>query len=336
MSETRQICLKSRPEGIPTAENFELRTVSLPPLQDGEVLVRNLFMSVDPYMRGRMRDAPSYTPPFQIGAALEGRAIGEVVESRDPAFRPGDRVRSDYGWREQFTTEGRRLLKLPVTEDIPASAFLGVLGIPGFTAWSGLTQIGKPQDGETIFVSGAAGAVGSVVAQMGKILGCRVIASAGSTEKCDWLTSLGIDHVVNYRTETDLLSAVRAGAPDGINVYFDNVGGKHLEVAIELARPFARFVECGMISAYNATEPVPGPHNIIMVIGKSLRMRGFIVLEFMPLYDQFVTEMTGWIRAGKMQWQETVIAGLENAPEAFIGLFSGRNIGKMVVDLRAG
>lgn len=333
MPQSRQILLQSRPEGTPTAQNFAVETVSLADPGDGQVLVRNRFMSVDPYMRGRMRDIPSYAPPFQVGKAMEGGAVGEVVESRNPAFAVGDQVSSNNGWREYFLSDGKDLSKLPADTGVPLSAFLGVLGMPGLTAWSGLTQIGKPKAGDTVFVSGAAGAVGSVVAQVAKILGCTVIGSAGSDDKCDWLRSVGVDHAINYRREPDLLAAVRKAAPKGIDIYFDNVGGAHLEVAIEVARPHARFVECGMISAYNATEPAPGPRNIIMVIGKSLTMRGFIVLEFSSLEDEFTRRMAGWIRDGRVKWQETVVEGIEAAPGAFIGLFSGQNSGKMVVRL---
>lgn len=334
MLESRQIILKSRPDGVPSKDNFELQEVRLPSPADGELLIRNLCMSVDPYMRGRMRDVPSYVPPYQVGKPLDGRAIGRVMESNHPDYQPGDLLRSELGWREAFISNGEGLFKLPDLADVPPSAFLGVLGIPGMTAWSGFTQIGQPKAGETVFVSGAAGAVGSVVVQLARILGCKVVASAGSEEKCEWLKSLGADHVINYRQTTDLLAAVRQAAPDGIDIYFDNVGGEHLEVAIETARPFARFVECGMISAYNATTPVPGPRNIIMVIGKSLRMQGFIVREFYHLQDEFIASMADWIRSGQVQWQETLFDGLETAPDAFIGLFSGRNIGKMVVQLQ--
>jgi NADPH-dependent curcumin reductase CurA len=225
------------------------------------------------------------------------------------------------------------LEKLPRQAGVPDQAFLGVLGMPGLTGYAGLREIGQPKAGETVFVSGGAGAVGSVVAQVAKAMGCTVVATAGSDAKCDWLRSRGVDHAINYRTCGKLLDAVRAAAPKGIDVYFDNVGGEHLEVAIEVARPFARFAECGMIANYNDTAPAAGPRNIIQVVGKSLRIRGFIVSEFASLRPQFLKDMMGWIASGQMAWEETVFDGVEKAPEAFIGLFSGANTGKMLVKL---
>jgi len=331
---SREVRLKSRPVGLPTADNFELASVELGAPGEGEVLVRNRWMSVDPYMRGRMYDRESYVPPFQIGAALQGGAVGEIVESRHPDYAPGDLVMSFLGWREGFVAAPAAAMmeKLPADTGVPAQTFLGVLGMPGLTAYAGLLEIGQPKPGETVFVSGAAGAVGSLVAQIARIKGCTVVASAGSDEKCAWLKAAGIDHAVNYK-RGDLLAQVQAAAPKGIDVYFDNVGGEHLEVAIETARPFARLVECGMISAYNDTEPTPGPRNIIMVVGKSLRIRGFIVSEFASLRPQFIADMSGWIREGKIRWEETVEEGVANAPAAFLKLFSGGNTGKMLVKL---
>jgi hypothetical protein len=329
--ESREIRLKSRPEGKPGAAHFEVASVALPDPGPGEVLVRNRFLSVDPYMRGRMYDRPSYVPPFQIGAALEGGAVGEIVQSNDPGFNQGDLVNSMWGWREAYVAPAASLQKLPELPGIPPQAFLGVLGMPGLTAWAGLLEVGQPKAGETLFVSGAAGAVGSLVAQIGRLKGLTVVASAGTDAKCAWLKAAGIDHAINYRTAPSLLAAVRAAAPKGIDLYFDNVGGEHLEVAIEVARPFARLVECGMIAGYN--EAVPGPRNIIMVVGKSLRMQGFIVTQFQHLQQAFVTEMAGWIAAGQIRWEETVRDGIEATPAAFIGLFEGANTGKMLVRL---
>lgn len=331
--DSREIRLKSRPEGKPALAHFELAQVTLPAPAAGEVQVRNRFMSVDPYMRGRMYDRPSYVPPFAIGAALEGGAVGEVVVSNDPGFAPGDLVLSMLGWREAFNAPAGALTRLQRLPGVPESAFLGILGMPGLTAWAGLTQIGEPKAGETVFVSGGAGAVGSAVAQVAKNLGCTVVATAGSDAKCDWLKAAGVDHAINYRTCSSLLEAVRAAAPKGIDIYFDNVGGEHLEVAIELARPFARLVECGMIAQYNATEPPPGPRNIIMVVGKSLKMQGFIVTQFAHLQPQFLAQMGDWIAQGKLRWEETVKEGIDQAPAAFIGLFEGANMGKMLVRL---
>ncbi len=333
MTTSREIRLKSRPVGMPQPEHFELASVELGAPGAGEVLVRNRYMSVDPYMRGRMYDRPSYVPPFQLGEVLQGGAVGEVIESNDPSLAPGDLVNSMFGWREAYVAPAAALQKLPSIPGVPVQAFLGVLGMPGLTAWSGLLEIGQPKEGETVFVSGGAGAVGSVVAQIAKIKGCTVVASAGSDEKCAWLKAAGIDHAINYKTAPNLLAAVKAAAPKGIDVYFDNVGGEHLEVAIELARPFARLVECGMITNYNATGPTPGPRNIIMVVGKSIRMQGFIVTQFAHLQPQFLDDMGGWIAEGRIRWEEAVFDGVAKAPDAFVGLFSGSNTGKMLVRL---
>ncbi len=333
MTQSREIRLKSRPEGTPAAAHFELATVDVGQPGAGEVLVRNSFMSVDPYMRGRMYDRASYVPPFQVGAVLQGGAIGEVVASGAEGFAPGDLVSSMFGWREAFVAPAAALEKLPRQAGVPDQAFLGVLGMPGLTGYAGLREIGQPKPGETVFVSGGAGAVGSVVAQVAKIMGCTVVATAGTDAKCDWLRARGVDHAINYKTCGNLLEAVRSAVPKGIDVYFDNVGGEHLEVAIEMARPMARFAECGMISGYNSMEAMPGPRNIIQVVGKSLRIRGFIVSEFASLRPQFFADMMGWIAEGKLAWEETVFEGVDKAPDAFIGLFSGGNTGKMLVKL---
>ncbi|MEI6485520.1 MAG: NADP-dependent oxidoreductase [Sphingomonadales bacterium] len=333
MTTSREVRLASRPVGVPTADNFSVASISLPAPGPGEVLVENRFMSVDPYMRGRMYDRPSYVPPFQIGEALQGGAIGVVVESNADGWRKGDIVSSMFGWREAFVAPAAALEKLDVPGGIPMEAFLGVLGMPGLTAWAGFTQIGKPKQGDVVFVSGAAGAVGSIVVQVAKRRGCTVIASAGSDEKCAWLKGLGVDHAINYRTCGNLLAAVQAAAPTGIDIYFDNVGGEHLEVAIEVARPFARLIECGMISSYNDTDPAPGPRNMVQIVGKSLTLRGFIVMEFAGLRSEFLAEVGPWIRKGLLKWEETVFEGIEQAPAAFIGLFEGKNTGKMLVKL---
>lgn len=329
---SREIRLKSRPVGMTKIADFEAAEVELASPAAGQVVVRNLWMSVDPYMRGRMYDRPSYVPPFQIGEALQGGAIGEVVESADSSFAPGDLVSSMFGWREGFVAPASALEKLPASH-VPPQAYLGVMGMPGLTAYAGLLEIGQPKPGETVFVSGGAGAVGSIVAQIAKLKGCTVVASAGSDAKCDWLRAAGVDHAINYK-HGNLLDQVRTAAPKGIDVYFDNVGGEHLEVAIELARVNARLVECGMIDSYNAAEPTPGPRNMMMVVGKSLTIRGFIVsVNFPQLRPQFLTDMGGWLAAGKIKAEETVMHGIDKAPDAFLGLFSGSNTGKMLIKL---
>jgi NADPH-dependent curcumin reductase CurA len=327
---SREIRLHSRPIGLPAPDNFALAAAEAPEPKAGEVQVRNLWMSVDPYMRGRMYDRPSYVPPFELGKALQGHTIGEVAASGDPAFKAGDLVTHMWGWREAVTAPAASFTKVE-THGLPPQALIGVVGMPGLTAYAGLLELGQPKAGETVFVSGAAGAVGSVVCQIAKIKGCEVVGSVGSADKAAWLESRGIS-AVQYK-KGDLLGQVRAAAPRGLDIYFDNVGGEHLEVALEVARPFARFVECGMIANYNATEPPSGPRNVTYIVGKQIRIEGFIVGRFQHLQPQFVRDMAEWISTGALVFEETVMTGVENAPAAFIGLFSGANTGKMLVKL---
>lgn len=329
---SREIRFKSRPVGAPSPENFELATIELRDPGPGQVLVRNSWMSVDPYMRGRMFDRPSYVPPFEVGKALQGGAIGTVLQSNDPRYKPGDLVESMFGWREAFVAAGDHVSPLPKS-DLPPQAYLGVLGIPGMTAYVGLERIASPKQGEVVFISGAAGAVGSIACQIAKLKGCTVVASAGSDEKLRWLAELGVDAGVNYKTAPNLLDAVRAAAPRGIDIFFDNVGGEHLEVAFEVARPFARFIACGMIAIYNNTEPTPGPSNMTYIIGKRLRIEGFIVSDFLDMREKFFAEMGQWVKEGRIKTEETVENGIENAPKAFLNLFTGGNTGKMLVKL---
>jgi hypothetical protein len=294
-------------------------------------------MTVDPYMRGRMNDVKSYTPPFAIGEALTGGAIGQVTASAHPAFAVGDVVSSMAGWREAFTArpEAVGLTRLPDT-DLGPQTFLGALGMPGLTAYAGLLRIGAPRPGETVFVSGAAGAVGSLVCQIAKIKGCYVVGSAGGARKCEWLRSLGVDAVIDYKSVGAggaLTRALREAAPKGVDVYFDNVGGDHLTAAIDCANVFARMPICGMISLYNADRPQPGPHNMTMIIGKRIRIEGLLVTDHSDMQAQFVAEMSDWIRSGRIVHEETVMEGIERAPDAFLGLFSGENTGKMLVRL---
>lgn len=334
---SREWALASRPVGDPKPSDFEMKTVSVPAPSDGEIQVRNSWMSVDPYMRGRMRDVESYVPPFQIGETMQGGAVGRVTASAHPDYAEGDLVSSMAGWREAWTArpEDVMAMKLPET-GLPESAFLGVAGMPGLTAYAGILRIAELKEGDTVFVSGAAGAVGSTVCQIAKIKGATVIGSAGGRQKCDFVKSIGADHVIDYREAggfKGLVGALREASPKGIDVYFDNVGGDHLTAAIECARPFARFALCGMISQYNDTEPAPGPHNMIMCVGKQLKLQGFIVSSHQDMQADFLRDMAEWIPAGKMQFQETVMEGIEEAPAAFMGLFSGANTGKMLVKL---
>lgn len=331
--QSREIRLKSRPVGMPTAANFELATRDVAQPSDGEVLVRNIWMSVDPYMRGRMMDRESYVPPFQIGEALQGGAIGQVVASKSAGLNVGDYVQSMFGWREYEVAKAEAFQKVDPALG-PIEAYLGVLGMPGMTAYAGLMRIGELKDGDNVFVSAASGAVGSVVCQLAKAHGCYVVGSAGSDEKCRWLEEVaGIDKAINYKTCGDLDKAVGAAFPKGIDVYFENVGGAHLEAAINHMRPFGRLALCGMIEQYNDTAPRPGPSNIIQAVGKSLKLQGFIVSNHFDLLPAFYKEMGELIKAGKMKWQETVENGIENAPKAFMNLFTGANTGKMLVKI---
>jgi NADPH-dependent curcumin reductase CurA len=332
MTTSREIRLKSRPVGMPTADNFELATVTLPQPAPGEVQVRNRWMTVDPYMRGRMNDVKSYAPPFQIGEAMQGGAVGEVVASNDPAFKAGDLVQSFFGWREAFNAPAAMVQALD-THGLPPQAFLGVAGMPGMTAWVGLLKIAALKDGDVVFVSGAAGAVGQIVCQIAKLKGHTVIGSAGGADKIAYLKEIGVDHAIDYKAEPDLTAAVMRAAPDGIDVYFDNVGGAHLEAALMAARPFGRFALCGAISQYNATDLGPGVRGLIMAVGKQLRLEGFIVSSHFNELPVFVGEVAGWIAEGKVRWRETVEDGIENAPAAFLKLFKGENLGKMLVRL---
>ena len=332
--QSREIRLTSRPDGMPTAANFELATVEVPEPGAGEVQVKNLFMSVDPYMRGRMTDRASYVPPFELGKALQGGAVGEVIASNDPNFQPGDLVNSMFGWREAFTAAPASAMMQKIeTHGLPPQAFLGVAGMPGLTAYVGLLKIALMKEGETVFVSAAAGAVGQIVCQIAKIKGGTVIGSAGGPEKCAYLKDIGVDHVIDYKATKDLTAALAEAAPKGIDVYFDNVGGDHLEAALNAARPFARFALCGAISMYNDTAPTPGPSNLMMAVGKNLRLEGFIVSFHFDMMPAFVKDAAEWIQAGKLTWRETIDEGIENAPGAFIKLFTGENTGKMLVKL---
>jgi NADPH-dependent curcumin reductase CurA len=332
MTTVREIRLKSRPSGLPTHDNFELASVELPDPGPGEVQVRNLWMTVDPYMRGRMNDAKSYTPPFALGKVMDGGAVGEVTASNDPAFKAGDLVQSGFGWREGFNAPAAAVQKLDAM-GLPPQTFLGAAGMPGLTAYAGLLKIAALKDGDVVFVSGAAGAVGSMVVQIAKAKGHTVIGSAGGPEKVAFLKEIGVDQAIDYKAEKDLTAALARAAPEGIDVYFDNVGGDHLVAALNAARPFARFALCGAISMYNATELPPGPPNLMLMVGKQLRMEGFIVSSSWDMMPAFHRDLAQWVKEGKVTWKETVFEGIEKAPDAFVGLFKGENLGKMLVKL---
>jgi NADPH-dependent curcumin reductase CurA len=332
---SREIRLKSRPAGMPSPTNFELAEVQLPDPGPGQVLVRNAYMTVDPYMRGRMVDRKSYVPPFQIGEALTGGAVGQVVATGAGAqFKVGDHVMSMAGWREMFLANGPELMvqKIDPIPGIGIQSYLGSLGMPGLTAYAGLLRIAEFKPEDSVFVSAASGAVGQIVVQIAKAKGAKhVVGSASSDEKCAYLKEIGCDDVICYKSCGDLNAAVAKAFPDGIGVYFDNVGGAHLEAALGNMRQFGRLAECGMIEQYNATDMPPGPRNMILIVGLSLTVRGFIVSNHYDMLPDFMRDMATWIAAGKMKWKETIYDGIERAPEAFIGLFRGENFGKMLV-----
>jgi NADPH-dependent curcumin reductase CurA len=328
-----EIRLKRRPVGMPAPGDFELAETAIPACGPGQVLVRNSYMSVDPYMRGRMTDRESYVPPFQIGEVLSGGAVGQVVESNNPAWKKGDYVSNFSGWREWFVSGGGEFQKVDPTL-APIQAYLGALGMPGLTAYAGLLNVGQLKDGERVFVSAASGAVGAIVCQIAKAKGCYVVGSAGSDEKCDWLLKEGgCDKAINYKTAGRLDAALKAAFPQGIDVYFENVGGEHLDAALINMRMHGRIPVCGMIAQYNATTPPPGPANIVMVIPMRIMIKGFIVSDYGAMAPQFLADMGKWVKEGKMKWRETILDGIAKAPEAFIGLFKGDNFGKALVRL---
>jgi NADPH-dependent curcumin reductase CurA len=322
--------LTNRPKGLPTHDDFAL--VDQPPraLADGEVRVANRWLSVDPYMRGRMNDAKSYAAPFALGEPMAGGAVGEVVESRAAGLSPGDLVQHMAGWRDEAVIPAGEAQTLPAL-DAPPQAFLGQLGMPGMTAYFGLLAVAEAKAGDTVFVSAAAGAVGSTVVQVAKAKGMTVIGSAGGADKCDWVRSLGADRVVDYKAG-DVVRALLDAAPNGIDVYFDNVGGDHLDAALAAANMHARFAICGMIDVYNDGRP-QALRYLPKIIGARLRIAGFIVSDFMGRGAEFYRDMGAMLAAGQLRSQETVHDGLEAAPDAFLGLFSGGNTGKMLVRL---
>ena len=321
---SRQVRLKNRIVGMPKESDFEIVEVPLPALGAEEVLVENLYTSVDPYMRGGMRSA-------ELGKPLEGRCAGRIVESSSDQFQVGDYVTGMQGWRDHYIAAAESVTAVDLTI-APLQSFLGAVGMPGRTAYFGFLEIGQPEAGETVFVSAAAGAVGSIVCQIAKIKGCRVIASAGSDQKVAWLLDeAGVDAAFNYKRVDDLDAELRKHCPDGLDIYFENVGGRHLQAALAVMNMHGRIPLCGMISQYNDIEPTPGPTNLSAAIGKRIKLQGFIVTDFMERNPEFYRDMREWIDAGKIQWEETIITGLENAPKAFIALFTGEKLGKIVV-----
>ncbi|MEU9130589.1 NADP-dependent oxidoreductase [Kitasatospora sp. NPDC048540] len=330
----REIHLASRPTGEPVLGNFALVESAIPEPGEGQLLVRNTWMSVDPYMRGRMNAGTgSYIPPFELGAPLSGGATGTVVASRADAIPVGTTVLHQLGWREYSVVDAATVMPIDVSL-APAPAYLGVLGMPGLTAYAGLVEVAPVAEGDVVFISGAAGAVGSVAGQIARQLGAsRVIGSAGGPEKAKKLVEdFGFDAAIDYRAGS-LADQLAQAAPEGIDVYFDNVGGDHLEAAITAMRPGGRIAMCGAISQYNATEPTPGPRNLALAIGKQLTLRGLLVGSYYHLAPEYARLAGGWLASGALRAEETVLDGIERAPEAFLGMMRGANTGKMLVRL---
>jgi NADPH-dependent curcumin reductase CurA len=327
----RSILLVSRPEGMPNDSNFRMIESPAPQPAEGEVLVRTLYLSVDPYMRGRMRDAKSYVPPFPLNEVLTGGVVGQIMESKNPRFSSGDIVVGRLGWADYSVSKGQDIRKIDTTA-APVSTALGVLGMPGLTAYFGLLDIGKPQQGETVVVSGAAGAVGSIVGQIAKLKGCRVVGIAGSDEKMDYLIDeLGFDAAINYKTTTNMKKALAEACPQGIDVYFDNVGGEITDAVMHLINHQARIVVCGQISLYNLEKPDVGPRILSQLLINSASAKGFIVSDYAHRSEEGLSQLTEWLVQGKLKYRENTIDGLENTPKAFLGLFRGENLGKQLV-----
>ncbi|WP_322964101.1 NADP-dependent oxidoreductase [Sphingomonas fuzhouensis] len=322
--------LAARPKGMPVPEDFALIERDLPALADGEVRIANRWLSVDPYMRGRMNDVKSYVPPFQLGEPMQGGAIGEVVESRAEGITVGTMVSHMAGWRDEAVVSGKHVQPLPDL-GVDPQAYLGQFGMPGMTAYYGLLQIAAAKPGDTVFVSAAAGAVGSTVVQIAKAKGMTVIGSAGGADKCAWVRALGADAVIDYKAGPSVVDALGDAAPEGIDVYFDNVGGDHLDAALAHAKPNARFAICGMIDVYNDAKPTSLKY-LARLIGNRVRIQGFIVADFKD-HAGFYQDMAAMLKDGQLQREETVFDGLDKTPEAFLALFSGGNKGKMLVKL---
>lgn len=328
---TEQIVLASRPKGLPVMDNFRTEEIELPGLKAGEILLSGLYYSVDPYVRGRMNDAKSYVPPFEIDKPLMGSVIGKVIESKSEKFKVGEVVLGNLPWQKIFIASENQLTKID-TNLAPASYYLGILGMTGLTAYFGLMHIGKPKAGETVVVSGAAGAVGIVVGQIAKIQGCQVVGIAGSDDKINLLkTDFGFDEAINYKTTSDMNKAIAAACPKGVDVYFDNVGGEISDAVINNINFHARIPLCGQISLYNSTETPMGPRLQPMLLTRSVLMQGFIVSNFQAQFPEGISKLAQWVKEGKLKFKETMEQGFENLPKALLGLFSGENTGKMVV-----
>jgi hypothetical protein len=331
MVTNKQVLLATRPQGRVTEDNFRIVEAPLREPGPGEVLVRNEWLSLDPYMRGRMNDVKSYVPPAQIGDVMVGQTVGEVIDSRDPNFAPGDKVLTQLGWQLCGVAKGAEIRKVDARR-APASCYLGVLGMPGITAWFGLFDIGQPKAGETLVVSAASGAVGSVVGQLAKILGCRVVGIAGGPAKCDYVVrELGLDACLDYKAG-GLPEALHAACPSGVDVYFENVGGEMLDTLLRVMNVHSRIVVCGLIAEYNATEPYRY-RNLRSVLVNRIRMQGMIVYDWKDRYGEAITGLAAHLAAGKLKYRESVVHGIDNAPKGLIALLNGENFGKQLVKL---
>lgn len=327
-----QVLFKARPSGWVDESHFEIVESESAAPAEGEVLVRNLYLSVDPYMRGRMRAAKSYTAGFELGKPLQGGGVGEVVNSRSEAFPVGSYVSGMVGW-ENYTTAPAKAFMQVDPKLAPLSAYIGALGMPSMTAWYGMKEIGKAKPGETVVISAASGAVGQIAGQMAKMIGCRVVGTVGSDEKLRYiLDELSFDAGINYKTTDSLGGALDEACPDGIDVYFENVGGAMLDAVLARVNPFARIIACGMISQYNLEKP-DGVHNLMSIIANRVLMQGFIVSDHYARMPEFHAEMGGWLKDGKIRYREDVTQGIENAPAAFIGMLKGENFGKAMVEI---
>ncbi len=329
---TQQIVLASRPKGLPVNNDFRMVQVELPEINAGGILLKGLYYSVDPYMRGRMNDAKSYVAPFQIDKPLNGSVIGKVVESKSDRFYPGDVVIGHFPWQKEFIVNEKEARKVD-TGLAPASSYLGVLGMTGLTAYFGLVHIGKPKAGETVVVSGAAGAVGIVAGQIAKIKGCYVVGIAGSDNKTELLkTEYGFDEAINYKDTADMNKAISLACPKGVDVYFDNVGGEISDAVINNIAFHARIPLCGQISLYNTTETPIGPRLQPILLTRSVLMQGFIIGDFKDQFPEGIQQLAQWVKEGKLKTTETIAHGFENLPKALLGLFKGENTGKMIVE----
>jgi hypothetical protein len=331
MTTNRQITLVARPVGFPKETDFRLVEAPVPTPGPGQFLVRSLYLSVDPYMRGRMNAAKSYAPPVELGGVMVGGVVGQVVESHHPRFAAGEIVEGYFGWQQYAVSDGAGVRKVDPSL-APVSTALGVLGMPGLTAYFGLLEIGKPQPGETVVVSGAAGAVGSLVGQIARIQGCHVVGIAGTDEKVRYVVEeLGFDSAFNYKSARNYRAKLKTLCPQGIDVYFDNVGGAITDAVITLINVRARLVICGQISQYNLERPEMGPRWLWALIVKQARAEGFLVFQFTDRFEEGIRQMAQWLKEGKLKYRENIVVGLENAPRAFIGMLQGENIGKQLV-----